>query len=216
MNQFEQLAQTVIDDQQERKARTNKTEQVKKIEGLVIRLYKSGEVYPSQELVSKFNLEYKSKDNPDQGQAVDLIDSTEWTPIANHPRTILISFTDRNNPKTDLFSATRWEEDQPINSVFNQGTKSQDLLDIARSLGWFGTDDKAKYVDLQVMVQYGFKTKDGIAYLPKVVARGEKKGDKTYERRENQTFYPITPVIQQVETTTQTKAVETTADIIAK
>jgi hypothetical protein len=214
MQQFEHLQGLVINDQQEKK-RTNRQEEIKKLTGLTLRLYRNGEVYPSEELVKLGNLEYQPKDAEDMGNGLDIVDSTDWTPVANLPRTILISFTGRSNPKVDLFATTKYNELAPKSSVLTQGIESEMLLTIARSMGWFGSGEREpKYVDLQVLTQYSVKTNDGIAYIPKIVARGERKGDKTYERRENQVFYPITPIIQVVDTTTNT-TVETTAEKVS-
>jgi hypothetical protein len=179
-------------------------------------LYNNGEVYPSADLVALGNLEYQPKNAENAGNGLDVVDSTDWTPLQNHPRTILIGFTNRNNAKVDLFATTKYNDVTPKSSVLTQGVQSEMLLNIARSMGWFGSGTtEPKYVDLQVLTQYPVKTKDGIAYIPKVVERGDRKGDKTYERRENQTFYPITAIIQAVDTTASITTVETTMDTVS-
>lgn len=207
MEQFKHLTNLVVDDTKERKQRTTKFDEVAGLKGNVVRLYANGEVYPSKDLVDKFNLEYGRKG--EGGNGFDVVDSTEWKPTEKLQRTIFFGVVSKDQPKVDLFAQVRYNEmDEPINSVRTQGTKSKLLVDVARSMGWL-TDQK--YVDLEVVTSYPVTAKDGISYVPKQVERGEQKGAKTYERRENVTFFPVTVInFNQVETTTQTNVEETT------
>lgn len=213
--QFAHLTGLIVNDHQDKK-RTNRQEEIKKLTGLTIRLYNNGEVYPSPDLVALGNLEYQPKDAENVGNGLDIVDSIYWTPLQHQLRTIFISFTNRNNAKVDLFATTKYNDVTPKSSVLTQGTRSEMLLNIARSMGWFGDSTvEPKYVDLQVFTQYSVKTVDSIAYIPKIVERGERKGDQTYERRENQIFYPITPIVQTVDTTVTITTVETTTEKVS-
>lgn len=159
-------------------------------EGLALRIFTNGEVYPSEELVQKFNLEYGKKDEQEKTNGIDIIDSVEWIPTAQFPRMIIFGFVPKTEAKVDLFGTCRYTEDGlPRSSVYNQGSNSPMLLELVRSMGYL-TDDQ-KYCDLQVVIDYPITMKDGIATIPKVVERGASKGEKTYQRRENITFYPV-------------------------
>jgi hypothetical protein len=71
--------------------------------------------------------------------------------------------------------------------------------------------DNTSYIDVKLVTEYPINTKDGISYLPKFVERGTTKGERTYERRENVTFYPLDLVTSNEEETT---TVEETESII--
>jgi len=162
-------------------------------EGLTLRIFANGDVYPSKELVERFKLEYNSEDSTQQSFGLDIVDSLEWTPTASMPRMILIGIVNKQEPKVDLFGTCRYNEDKtPKSSVITQGPRSEELLDLVRSLGYL--TDEQKYCDLEFVVEHPVTTQDGILYIPKTVARGANKGEKTYIRRENVSLYPVNTV----------------------
>lgn len=172
--------------------------------GLSVRVFTNGEVYPSEELVKKYNLEFVDKDSEAPANGIDVVDSIEWTPLASQPRVILFGITPKSNKKVDLFASGRHNEDgTPKNSVLTQGAPSESLLSLVRSMGYITGDQK--YVDLVILEEYPITTKDNLAYIPKVIERGVNKGEKTYERREAVTFYPVTTSeeFEKSKTTTQ-------------
>jgi hypothetical protein len=159
-------------------------------EGLTLRIFSNGVVYPSQELVDKFNLEYQPKDSAKPSNGFDFFDSQLWTPLATQPRMIIFGIVSKEEPKVDLFGTCRFATDgQPKSSVINQGTASPELLALVRSMGYL--TEEQKYCDLELVVEYPIKPQDGIAYIPKLLERGEKAGELTSIRRENVTFYPV-------------------------
>lgn len=177
-------------------------------EGLTIRIFANGEVYPSRELVTRFNLEYTKKEEQATRNGFDVFDSNDWTPTTTLPRMILFGLTPKTEAKVDLFGSCRYNDDgTPKSSVISQGSTSENLLGLVRSMGYLTEDQK--YCDLQVVVEHPLTVKDGISHIPKVVERGEKKGEKTYERRENITFYPVNTVENLKEMTTTSERVVT-------
>jgi len=58
-------------------------------QGLTIRIFANGKVCPSQEAIEHFNLEFKNKDQEEQGNGFDVFDSKDWTPTAEFPRMLL-------------------------------------------------------------------------------------------------------------------------------
>lgn len=198
MQSLEHLKGLVVEDQRETK-RVQKQQRVPI--GLTLRLFSNGRVYPSAELVKELSLEYQNNtENTFPGCGLDIVDSLEWGPFKEQPRMLLLSPVNRSKARVDLFASCRHNEDNsPIASVLTQGTVSEDLLNLARSMGYFKENEK--YIDLQFMTEYAIKTKDGIAYVPKTLYKGPNAGTKTYERRENSVFYPVTKVEISVDST---------------
>lgn len=159
-----------------------------------LRLFANGALYPSQEVVDRYNLEYQAQDASDPGNAIDIVDSTQWAPTAQLEPAILVAFVNRKEPKTDLFSRTVHDENNaPKNSVMN-GTQADDLLDRCKELGYFSVNGiELKFIDLTIVESNPITTEDGIYYLPKTIARGKRKGEPTYTRRENIQLYLLVP-----------------------
>ncbi len=155
-------------------------------EGMTIRIFPNGEVYPSQELVDKFNLEYKADRT---GNGIDVVDSKQWTPLENEDRMILLAITPKSEPKVDLFAQCRYDKDgNPMSTVMKQGSTSEILLTLVKELGYLTPEQK--YCDLELGLEWPVGDRKGIFNLPKVIERGERKGEKTYERRENVLMIP--------------------------
>lgn len=168
-----------------------RTPKEKNPKGIAIRIFSNGEVYPSQELVDKYKLEYLSKNAEGTANGIDVVDSTEWTPMAAQPRMILFGITPKSEPKVDLFGSCKFNDDlTPKSTVMTQGSTSETLLNLVRSMGYLNDDQK--YVDLVLLEQYPINTKDGLAFIPKTITRGPNAGQRAYERRENIIFYPTT------------------------
>jgi hypothetical protein len=180
--------------------------------GMTVRVYANGEVYPSKELVEKYKLEYVNRESTEKANGIDVVDSTEWTPMATQPRMILFGITPKTEPKVDLFGSCKFNDDgSPKSSVMTQGAASEELLNLTRSLGFLTPEQK--YVDLVLLEQYPINTKDGLAYIPKTVSRGPKKGEKDYERRENVTFYTVLTTEEFEKQKTIATKVETTQTV---
>jgi len=162
--------------------------------GFTLRIFANGEVYPSKELVTKFNLEYTNKNNENKGYGIDVIDSVDWTPTANLPRMILLGITPKTEAKVDLFATCRYDTEtgNPKSTVITQGSTSETLLNLVRSMGYLTEDQK--YCDLELVLEHPITMEDGIANIPKLIEKGDRKGEKTYERRENVTFYAVNTV----------------------
>lgn len=212
MNKFDHLKNLVVKDPNSTKVKTVRTKESKNPTGLTIRLYANGEVYPSEEAVNHFDLNYYHKDVM-SGHGFDVVDSKTWLPLTDQPRMLLFGWVSKHEPKVDLFAATRHENDgTPKANVLEQGTVSTKLLNLVKEMGMWTTG--VKFVDLVILTDYPVVTDNGIALIPKEVERGENKGKATYERRENETFYPVDVVtdglnVENVEEET-TAVIETT------
>lgn len=184
---------------------------------LAIRLWKDGSVYPSQDLVERFDLEYHDKPadddkTPTLGSAFDVFESAHF-PIFNTPKpVVLINVTSRALGKADLFARTDWtEEGKPTFSVMEQGSNSfgkirkdpkegKGLLQMIEDT--YGVvPNETGFIDLVIIGQDGEAAKTAFAlpsgkticYVPKEVARGERKGEMSVVRRENPWLYILYP-----------------------
>ncbi len=179
-----------------------------------LRVFYDGSVYPSKELVTRFNLEYgrkpAEKEDP-TGNGFDIIDSAEFGSYLVLPagaRCLWISPVSRSENKLDLFASCTFEEDgSPKTSVLDQGSVTfgkETLLPLLEQVYGITLDKEGKrYVDLQLVgngddakpwVLPGERT---VAFVPKSVARGEKKGTPTVQRREHPRFWALVPAAVQ-------------------
>jgi hypothetical protein len=115
---------------------------------------------------------------------------------ANAPQTyILIAPVSKVSPKVDLFGSVKYNEDgTPVNSVMEQGggTFGEQLLEMITEV--YGiTLEKGSFLDLEVKAEVVVKSPNDVYFIPKTIARGEKKGQITVVRRENITVMPLVP-----------------------
>ena len=180
-----------------------RTPKTKNPTGLTIRIFNDGSVYPSQEAVDKFNLQYLGKEANTNSFGFDVIDSAQWKVFENAPRVIVVGLTTKNQPKVELFASCKFNENgTPKADVMTQGSLSTTLLDLVKDLKYITEDQK--YVDLRIVEEHPIKMEDGLAYIPKVFERGVKKGEKDYVKRENSTFYILEPQEMEVNNTVET------------
>ena len=146
------LAKATLQDVAEHQpsGRTGGPRKQRNPEGLAIRLFRDGSVYPSADLVAKFSLEYPNavlkekvpipmKEGETEqkysnrfevedakGNGFDVIDTATYPSFnAGGGRFILVSPVDRDKGRVDLFASTGYNEDgTPKSSVMNQGAKT--------------------------------------------------------------------------------------------
>lgn len=208
--------------------------------GLTIRVWKDGSVFPSQELVDKFDLAYRNKATdaelaalkeagklPVVGHGFDIVDSSDFAgTFATPTRLLVISPARKDAGKVDIFDSVSFKEDgTPIASVMDQGSttfgkkflipKIEEIYEVifAKSAtaktGESGALEPTPavegvdYVDLVLIGQEGeissspqpWTLPDGkvIAYFPKIMTKGDNKGQMTVARRENPKMYVLYP-----------------------
>jgi hypothetical protein len=163
-----------------------------------IRVFRNGAVYPSAKLVSQCNLQYVGKDVKEKGNGFDVFSSKDFINTQNQtPTFIFIALVAKNAGKVDLFSSTTYEEDgAPKSDVLTQGavTFGKELLETIKSTYGVELKEGESFMDLKIVSDTPFTTNDNIYWVPKVVSRGDKKGEVTLERRENLTLYALAPV----------------------
>lgn len=186
-------------------------EPLPELTGMCIRLMSDGAIYPSEELVKKFNLEYTSKDNI-EGCGLDVWCSWNWSFLKDFTtKCIFISPITRYNdkgkatPKISLFGTCKYDDnDNPRTSVLTQGSKvfGEQYLQswITEAYGTFVTDD-CQYIDFE-LVSTGIKSEDGLYYIPKEKTNKDGEKKPTYERRENLDIYILVPRVAETHTVT--------------
>ena len=167
--------------------------------GASLRLFKDGSVYPSQDVVTKYKLEYSNfvPNNNTLGyeeyvtpNGFDVIDSRTW---AQYPQdaqpVVFIAAVPKKSGLVDLFSSAKVEG----TSVMTQGSKTfgLELITMLQEVYNVELFTTQKYVDLTIVDNVELPSLDGIYNVPKTVAKGENKGMITTKRRENITVNPL-------------------------
>ena len=174
-----------------------RTAVTKNPEGLTLRVFSNGKIYPSQDLVTLLNLEYTTKDTATNNNGLDIFKSTDWGmfPVDAPQKYIFIAPVPKDSPKVDLFGQVGYsEEGRPKNSVMEQGGGSfgEQMLEMISEV--YGiTLEKGSFLDLEVKSEVVVKSPNDVYFIPKTVARGEKKGQITVVRRENISVMPLVP-----------------------
>lgn len=165
-----------------------------------IRIFKTGATYPSEALIQEFDLEYRPKDTPVEGRGTgfDVIDSREYMQYnQNLPALVLLAPVGKGQSKVDLFALCNYDkEGKPSGSVRDQGaeTRGKELIQTLQQV--YGLTEETmfgdkSYVDLRIIREHKLHTSNGIYNFPKKITRGERKGEYTYERRENVDVMPL-------------------------
>lgn len=181
-----------------------------------IRIYKDGAVYPSAALVAEFDLTYRGKDVTPKGQAFDVFKSSDFLNTkhwAADETVVFIAAVDKVLPKTDLFSGSKFDENgEPTADVLTQGaaTFGKELLETLKEIYAIEPNEEG-FIDLVIVRDIPFNTPDNIYYVPKVVSRGEKKGQSDLMRRENITLYPLVPAAMATQAEIESPAPEVAA-----
>lgn len=167
--------------------------------GASLRLFKDGSIYPSQEVVDKYYLEY-GLDHLNNG--FDIIDSRQWNQYPQDAQPVVfIAAVPKKSGLVDLFASAKKEDV----SVMSQGSKTfgptliqmlEEVYGYKPAIGEepFFNDifNGKKYIDLLIVEDVTLPSLDGIYNVPKTVAKGEKKGQQTTKRRENIVVNPLT------------------------
>jgi hypothetical protein len=187
--------------------------------GMKLRIFRDGSIFPSAELVEKFNLEYvnkaesQSEDNMSNG--FDIWSSKDWGQYPKEAQQVVfIAAVSKSEPKVSVFASVDYNSDgTPKKSVLNQGSKRPEIVEMLRevyNLPVFETEvtesesgnisihttDKLfgskNYVDLDVNTEV--KVFEGLPayYIPKEVKKGNKAGTMSYETRTGLTVSPLT------------------------
>lgn len=200
-------------------------------EGMKLRIFKDGSVYPSQELVDAFDLEYQVKGFDQFNQmGFDVFSSSNWGQMQKGVTPfVCIVAVPKSEAKLDLFKSVDYNEDgTPKKSVLNQGSKRPEIIEMLREVYnlpeqgvldnlpysedtmSFTAVDKLfgskNYVDLEVVVDTQVFPELNAYYIPKILKKGLRAGQQSYEERAKGTA--IYPLVISMEVTEEVNQVE--------
>lgn len=166
------------------------------INGADLRVWKDGSVYPSDALIAEFDLEYRGKDDQQQGFGFDVVHAL---PMAKQLSDIsrdflIISAVDRSQDRVDLFSQCGYEADgSPKTSVATQGSPSFGKSTLLASLKevYDLEPNEEGYIDLCILREDPKVSPDDIFKMFKKITKGDKVGQTKTIRRENQVIYAL-------------------------
>lgn len=187
----------------------------KQPDGTKIRLFNDGKIFPSQELIEKFDLQFVAKGNPDQGNGMDVFSTKDWGqwPKGMPADLLIATFVPKSLAKVDLFASTKYDDEgKPKADVATQGSAVFGKFLMPKIVETYGEDffaDGRLYIDLEVKEDKPLKpVNNGIYELPKPITKGKKAGTLGYERREKIVLYPLVPVVDYTEETSETPVAE--------
>lgn len=211
-------------------------------EGMRLRVYRNGAIYPSMDLIKAFDLEYKNRPTEEQikaskleegavalehpGYGFDIFPSEDFKAIQSAASLIFIAPVAKNEPKVDVFGSTVYNEDNtPKASVADQGTVTfgkETLIPMLKEVYGIEFPEEVKFRDFDVLDSTGepgqiaapFMMPEGkpIAFVPKKVSRGKKEGEMTVVRRNDPKVYFIYPVDVVEEEQVESEAEPETSD----
>jgi hypothetical protein len=176
------------------------------VDGADLRVYKNGRIFPHPKTAEKFSLEFGPKEEVvvDEettklitvGNGLDIFNSNDWQMISTPEPLLFVAIVPREgNAKIDVYASTTYEEDGTNKrSVFNNtiSTFGADVL-LEELTAVYGVDwETVDYVDLAINTEFQIKAPRDVYSIPKVVSRGEKKGEAVYVTRKNIEVYPLT------------------------
>lgn len=201
MNNFDFLNNIQPVEQEKTPRNNGRVATPKNPTGLRLRVFKDGAVYPSQELVDMFNLEYTNTDAVDSGNGFDVFSSLDWIqlPKANSDGeaitpVLFIASSSKDLPKIDLFGSCKLDN----TSVLTQGSKRPELINKLREiydLPVSETEDllflDKNYVDLEIKQDVVVFPGLPAYYIPKKIIKGVNSGNMSYEIRQNLVINPL-------------------------
>ena len=82
------------------KAKPTRVNSIKNPEGMCIRVFGNGKIYPSKELAEKFNLEYVSKTSETGANGLDIFSSKNWGmfPQTTDSHVVFVAVVPKSSP----------------------------------------------------------------------------------------------------------------------
>lgn len=179
-----------------------------------LRVFATGEVYPSLALTDEFQLEYQPEGSTEVENGLDVINSNDWDMLPEGtPSFVAVAIVSKGEAtKPHLFGKSRRDDDgNPIHSVNDQGSKASGkaIIEALEAAIGFTFAEGQSFVDLSLDREHMITSPNGIYSLPRKQMKGENAGLLKRVRRENCDIYPITLAME-----TATAQEETEADAL--
>ena len=175
-----------------------------------LRVFATGEIYPSLALVEEFALEYQKENSEAVENGFDLIDSNLWGMLPDEtPRFLAIATVSKGAArKPMLFGKSRKVNGKPVHSVVEQGSTASGRTVMTYLKEVLDVEITGDYLDLNIVREHKLQSPNGIYNLPYVQQKGEDAGTIKSVRRENCEIFPLSPVIQTVITEVPQEEIE--------
>ena len=174
------------------------------VEGADFRVYKNGRIFPSLAAAAEFKLDFGPKLGQEEegakavtvGNGLDIFSSENWQMMAIEETVLFVAVVPRyKNSKIDVYGSTSYEEDGApkrsidANSVSAFG--SDTLIGLLEEV--YDVDFEANdYVDLVLNADYQIKSPGEVYSIPKIVSRGDNKGQPVFVTRVGIAIFPLT------------------------
>lgn len=173
------------------------------VAGADFRVYKNGRIFTHPDTAAKWDLEFGPKavyeDDGKEitvGNGLDVFSSADWQMIQTPEELLFVAIVPREgNAKIDIYGSTTYNEDGTNKRSIDNNTISTfgadvlvDLLANVYGVNW----ETAEYVDLVMNTEFQIKAPKEVYSIPKVVSRGEKKGEPVFVTRKNISVFPLT------------------------
>jgi len=176
------------------------------VEGADFRVYKNGRIFPAAATATEYNLAFGPKLEGEEdgakavtvGNGLDIFSSENWQMIATPQTMLFIGVVPRQgNAKIDIYGSTSYDKDsgEPTRDIYANSVSAfgkDTLIDLLTSVyGVDFSDEGVDYVDLSVARDFQIKAPHDVYSIPKVVSRGDKKGQPVFVTRMNISVFPL-------------------------
>jgi hypothetical protein len=172
------------------------------VEGADFRVYKNGRIFTHPKTAKDWELEFGPKvldENEKEitaGNGLDIFCSTDWQMISTPEEMLFVAIVPREgNPKIDVYGSTTYNEDGTNKRSIDNNSISTfgadvlvELLASVYKVDW----ELVEHVDLVMNTEFQILAPKGVYSIPKVVSRGEKKGEPVFVTRSNISVFPLT------------------------
>lgn len=196
------------------------------VAGADFRVYKNGRIFTHPDTATKWDLEFGPKavyeDDGKEitvGNGLDIFSSADWQMIQTPEELLFVAIVPREgNAKIDVYGSTTYNEDGTNKRSIDNNTISTfgadvllDLLTNVYGVNWETTE----YVDLVMNTEFQIKAPKEVYSIPKVVSRGEKKGEPVFVTRKNISVFPLTVFVAKEDNTVDSNQLDI-EDVIAE
>jgi len=171
------------------------------VAGAHFRVYKNGRMFSNKEIAAKYNLNFgaqiegEDKKAVTVGNGLDIFSSENWQMIKTEETILFVGIVARQgNSKIDVYGSTRYDEDGnpkgDINANSIAAFVKDSLIEMLETV--YGVDfEECDFVDLTIAEEFPIKAPNDVYSIPKVVSRGDSKGQPVFVTRTNLQVFPL-------------------------
>lgn len=169
--------------------------------GADFRVYKNGRIFTHPTTAATYDLEFGPKikvgeNEHTAGCGLDIFSSEDWQMIVTPEPLLFVAIVFREgNAKIDVYGSTTYEEDGTNKRSIDNNTISSFGVEflVPALASVYGVDwEKVDYVDLVINAEFQIKSPKNVYSIPKIVSRGERKGESVFVTRKDVQVFPLT------------------------